>query len=102
MNGRTTLISSALLLAVLGWACESDSPTSPSALGTPAGGSLNTAGGDSREAAGGVSRGAAGRVISGVKGGGKGCVEGDTRPKCNEDPPPHPPQRSWSLLRATL
>ena len=33
MNGRTALISSALLLAVLGWACEQQGPSSPSALG---------------------------------------------------------------------
>ena len=33
MNVRTALISSTLLLAVLGWACE-QGPTSPSALGT--------------------------------------------------------------------
>ena len=33
MNVRTALISSALLLAVLGWACEQG----PSALGTPGG-----------------------------------------------------------------
>ena len=37
MNVRTALISSALLLAVLGWACEQQGPTSPSALGTPGG-----------------------------------------------------------------
>ena len=53
MNVRTALISSALLLAVLGWACE-QGPTSPSALGTPGGGSLGAAGGVSLDAAGGV------------------------------------------------
>ena len=37
MNVRTALISSALLVAVLGWACE-QGPTSPSTLGTPGGG----------------------------------------------------------------
>ena len=37
MNVRTALISSALLLAVLGWACEEQGPTSPSGLGTPGG-----------------------------------------------------------------
>ena len=37
MNVRTALISSALLLAVLGWACEQQGSSSPSALGTPGG-----------------------------------------------------------------
>ena len=50
MNVRTALMSSALLLAVLGWACE-QGPTSPSALG---GGSLGAAGGVSLDAASGV------------------------------------------------
>ena len=53
MNVRTALIPSALLLAVLGWACE-QGPTSPSALGAPGGGSLGAAGGVSLDAAGGV------------------------------------------------
>ena len=36
MNVRTALISSALLLAVLGWACESQAPTAPTSLGPAA------------------------------------------------------------------
>ena len=54
MNVRTALISSALLLAVLGWACEQQGPASPSALATPGGGSLGAAGGVSLDAAGGA------------------------------------------------
>ena len=37
MKVRTALISSALLLAVLGWACEQGSPTSPTSSLTPPG-----------------------------------------------------------------
>ena len=71
MNVRTALISSALLLAVLGWACEQQGPTSPSALGTP----------------GGVTVDAAGGVILGVK---PNCEAG---PPCkDEDPPEDDPQ----------
>ena len=33
MNARIALVSSALLLAVLGWACESQAPTAPTSLG---------------------------------------------------------------------
>ena len=51
MNVRTALILSALLIAVLGWACEQQGPASPSALGTPGGSSL---GGVSLDAASGV------------------------------------------------
>ena len=54
MNVRTALISSALLLAVLGWACEQQGPASPSALATPGGGSLGAAGGVSLDAPGGA------------------------------------------------
>ena len=54
MNVRTALISSALLLAVLGWACEQQGPTSPSALATPGGVSLGAAGGVSLGAASGA------------------------------------------------
>ena len=68
MNVRTALISSALLLAVLGWACE-QGPTSPSALGTPGG------------AAGGVSLDAAGGAIVGVK---PDCADEGTHPSCKE------------------
>ena len=49
MNVRTALISSALLLAVLGWACEQQGPTSPSALGTPGGVTVDAAGGGQPE-----------------------------------------------------
>ena len=73
MNVRTALISSALLLAVLGWACEQQGPTSPSALGTPGGGSLG--------AAGGVSIGPDGLPILTAKGGrGKPGGDGDVTP----------------------
>ena len=68
MNVRTALISSALLLAVVGWACE-QGPASPSALGTPGGGSLGAAGGVSLDAAGGV------RLAS--------CKKEPDQPKCN-------------------
>ncbi len=37
MKIRTAFVSSALFLAVLGWACERNSPTSPTASLTPAG-----------------------------------------------------------------
>ena len=37
MNVRTALISSSLLLAVLGWACEQQGPTSPTRSLTPSG-----------------------------------------------------------------
>ncbi len=67
MNVRTALISSALLVAVLGWACE-QGPTSPSALGTPGGSSL-----------GGVSLDAAGGAILGAN---PPCVDDDERPQC--------------------
>ena len=76
MNVRTALISCALLLAVLGWACEQQ-PTSPSALGTPAGGSLGAAGGVSLDAAGGV--------ILGVM---PDCETDDTHPSCKDGEPP--------------
>ena len=78
MNVRTALISSALLLAVLGWACEQQGPTGPSALATPGGGSLG--------AAGGVSLGAASGAILGVK---KDCVNNPNDRRCKpteEDP----------------
>ena len=71
MNVRTALISSALLLAVLGWACEQQGPASPSALGAPGGGSLGSAGGVSLDAAGGV--------ILGVK---KACEANPDDPRC--------------------
>ena len=70
MNVRTALISSALLLAVLGWACE-QGPTSPSALGAPGGGSLGAAGGVSLDAAGGA-----------ILGANPPCVPLDPRPQC--------------------
>ena len=54
MNVRTALISSALLLAVLGWACEQQGPASPSALSTPGGVSLGAASGVSLDGGGGV------------------------------------------------
>ena len=54
MNVKTALISSALLLAVLGWACEQQGPASPSALGTPGGVSLGAASGVSLDAASGA------------------------------------------------
>ena len=73
MNVRTALISSALLLAVLGWACEQQGPSSPSALGTPGGGSL-----------GGVSLDAAGGAILGVK---PDCPNDPSHPSCDEEPP---------------
>ena len=66
MNVRTALISSALLLAVLGWACEQQGPTSPSALSTPGG------------AAGGVSLDAAGGVRLAVD-----CTKKPDNPNCN-------------------
>ncbi len=53
MNVRTALISSALLLAVLGWACQQQGPASPSALGTAAVVSLGADGGVTLDAAGG-------------------------------------------------
>ena len=74
MNVRTALISSALLLAVLGWACEQQGPTTPSALATPGGGSLGAAGGVSLDAAGGA--------ISGVK----PTCPGD-HPSCKDEEP---------------
>ena len=74
MNVRTALISSALLLAVLGWACEEQGPTSPSALGTPGGVSLG--------AAGGVSIGPDGLPILTAKD--KGCPESQ-HPSCKPD-----------------
>ena len=69
MNVRTALISSALLLAVVGWACEQQGPTSPSALGTPGGGSLGAAG-VSLDAPGGV------RLAS--------CKNDPDQPKCRD------------------
>ena len=66
MNVRTALISSALLLAVLGWACEQQGPASPSALGTPGGSSL---GGVTLDGGGGV------RLAS--------CKKEPDQPKCN-------------------
>ena len=75
MNVRTALISSALLLAVLGWACEQQGPTGPSALATPGGGSLG--------AAGGVSLGAASGAILGVK---KDCVNNPNDRRCKFGP----------------
>ena len=76
MNVRTALISSALLLAVLGWACD-QGPTSPSALGTPGGGSL-----------GGVSLDSAGGAIVGVKPG--ACQANPPHPSCGGDKDPEP------------
>ena len=73
MKVRTALISSALLLAVLGWACD-QGPTSPSALGAPGGASLG--------AAGGVSIGADGLPILTAKD--KGCPESQ-HPSCKPD-----------------
>ena len=73
MNVRTALISSALLLAVLGWACEQQGPTSPSALSTPGG------------ATGGVSLDAAGAIL-GVK---PGACPGD-HPSCPDEVGPGP------------
>ena len=72
MNVRTALISSALLLAVLGWACQQQGPASPSALSTPGG------------AAGGVSLDAAGGVTVGVKPG----VTCPGHPSCPKDEEP--------------
>ena len=74
MNVRTALISSALLVAVLGWACEQQGPTSPSALGTPGGGSLGAAGGVSLDAPGGA--------ILGVK---PDCAVDDTHSSCKDE-----------------
>ena len=83
MNVRTALISSALLPAVLGWACGQQGPTSPSALGTPGGGSLGAAGGVSLDAAGGA--------ILGVK------------PTCGKkNLPPCPPPEDTPLFDVTL
>ena len=67
MNVRTALISSALLVAVLGWACD-QGPTSPSALGTPGGASLGAAG---------VSLDAAGGVMLAVS-----CEDKPSHPQC--------------------
>ncbi len=73
MKVRTALVLSALLLAVLGWACE-QGPTSPSALGAPGGGSLGAAGGVSLDAAGGV--------ISGLK---PTCDTKPGHPSCKDE-----------------
>ena len=74
MNVRTVLISSALLLAVLGWACEQQGPASPSALATPGGGSLGAAGGVTLDAASGA--------ILGVK---PDCAVDATHSSCKDE-----------------
>ena len=76
MNVRTALISSALLLAVLGWACGQQGPASPSALGSPGGSSL-----------GGVSLDAAGGAIVGVK---PDCPDPDDH-RCKPEEPTENP-----------
>ena len=57
MNVRTALISSALLLAVLGWACEQQGPTTPSALATPGGAAWARPAGSAWTPRAGLSRG---------------------------------------------
>ena len=71
MNVRTALISSALLLAVVGWACEQQGPTSPSALATGAQGQVTTLT-------------AVGAGDSGIQQGRKPCEPNDSNPKCRD------------------